>query len=672
MLVTVENLSIDFNEDIQGMERKLRELKKLEKAIEQSPYFKLLSGKTQMIGKGKGKIIKERSRRVHSSNIAKGVVLPTVRKIYDRFQETTPVFIEDPRYKRIFELNRDIAITRGMIMAKAHDIGHVPFGHEGEQAINEFFSSINRKEDIDAILQEHLKYFGRDYESAQGHIEEVNRYAGLIDELFPPQVDTQLSFEHNELGAILLNRIIEENKIELTDCETNWEEEYDVSDPKNSERKALTMGVLGHSTSRTPFHLLEGDIVAQIVRVGDKIEYINADYDEIAGLVNVSFDVEQQRYMAKSRFERIGETVDQIANEAFTYGKIEEHSPAMVSLRRIRKMYEDVIYIYDGVYADNLLRSLLSKHDKPEELKAFYKQHPGSENLYPKEIIDMLVQYRETLTKVRDGELKLSMPTLQGMHAQADTEQVRFKGAIQGENSARISLMTLKVMGYYYDNPDEIPERVVRKVSPIDLVPEDEIEYNIHDNSPAQKTLEYVSLMDDKALQEEYIKLVKMRIDKGEGFGIEPITMDEVKQYLREAYEEEVNMYIKKIAGTSTRTFGEGQKLYAARYKEHEERCLTQKGRYVKGANSADMWKEFDEDKRLYQEMLERDAERNPKKSVVYPSPVAGEMPLNEGVQNTEQQVNPKGASDMQKSEQPYDAPNNSGSADGGDDYGNR
>ena len=73
--------------------------------------FKLLSGKTQMIGKGKGRVIKERSRKIHSSDIAKGVVLPAVRKIYDRFQEATPIFIEDSKYKRIFELNRNIAIS---------------------------------------------------------------------------------------------------------------------------------------------------------------------------------------------------------------------------------------------------------------------------------------------------------------------------------------------------------------------------------------------------------------------------------------------------------------------------------------------------------------------------------------------------------------------------------
>ena len=666
MLVTVENLSINFNEDIHEMERKLCELQRLEKALENSPYFKLLSGKTQMIGKGKGRIIKERSRKIHSSDIAKGVVLPAVRKIYDRFQEATPIFIEDSKYKRIFELNRNIAITRGMIMAKAHDIGHVPFGHEGEQAINEFFSSINEKEDIDSILQEHLKYFGKDYEGAQGHIEEANKSAGLIDELFPPQVDTQLSFEHNELGAILLNRMIEENKIELTDGTTNWDEEYDISDPKNAERKLLTMGVLGHSTSRTPFHLIEGDIVAQIVRVGDKIEYINADYDEIAGLVNANFDSEQQRYMEKSRRQRIEETVDSISNEAFTYGRIEENNPAMKKLRGIRKKYDDVIYIYDGLYADNLLRSLLSIYDKPEQLKMFYNQNKEAEILYPKETLDMLVQYKEKLGKVRNGELNLSIPTLQGMHAQADTEQVRFRGAIKGENLAKICLMISRVMEYYYNNPNEIPDKVVRKINPIDLVPEIEISYNIHENSSAQKTLEFVSLMDDKALHDEYIKLVRMRIDKGEGFGVEPITIGEAKQYLRERYEEEVSKYVKKIAGTGSRTFGEGQKLYAARYKEYEAKTLTEKGRGVKKQNSSEIWKEYEEDRQLYQEMLEKDAERNLKKIPMYPTERTGQLPLDKGTQSIIEEHYT--GQDGKETE----APNNSGAADGGSTHGYR
>lgn len=662
MIVTVENLTIDFNENIQEMQRKENELKRLEKAIEESPYFKLLSGKTQMIGKGNGKVIKERSRRIHSNNIAYGIASPAISKIYDRFQETYLIFKEDPTYKEIFELNKRIAILRGRIMAKAHDLGHVPYGHEGEKAVNRFLSSLSNQNDIDAILNEHLKYFGNEYEKAQGHIQDDNAYLDVMKELFPMPIDAQLSFEHNELGAILLNRIIEENKIELSHGQTNWDEKYEVDEDKNEERKSLTMGVLGHSTSRTPFYLIENDIVAQIVRVGDKIEYINADYDEVAGLVNVNFNSEQKVYMSKSRSERIRESVEQITKEAFAYGKVEENNPTMLNLRKIRKMYEDVLYIYDGFYSDNVLGNLLKLYNKPDQLKIFYDNNKGIENMYPKEnlgtIVKLFNKYRDEFKKLKDGK-SISEASLQGMYARVDEQIIRFKGAIQGENSGRIFLMATKIMEYYHKHPEEIPEKIVREINPIDLIPKEAIYAELHSEySPIQKTLEYVALMDDKSLYDEYLKLVRMRIDKGEEFGIEPITVYEVKNHLRKLYEDVVEKSLERTSGSHS--LGEGQRLYTAKNREHENKVLTEKGRTIKKIHSLMIWKEFDEDKRLYEEMLKKDFERNPEKPIEN---------FFYGIPENEEDIEDRYTSEEVRMS---DFPSNSGSADNGSDYNDR
>lgn len=434
MLITVGKLNLEFNENIQEMEEQLKGLTRLEEALNNSAHYKLLSGKTQMLGKGKGVTKKERSRRVHTDAIAYSVVKPTIVNVYNKILDEYPV-LSSNEFKRMFELNREIAIKRGIIMAKAHDIGHVPFGHCGEKAISAFMSKVSNPDEMDKkdedtkkrdicsiidILKEHRTYFGEEYERNQGHIPYD---AGINVPGF-----LQISFEHNELSAILLNKIIEKEEINLS----------------AEEVRRLTLGVLGHSTSRTPIELLQGDLIAQIVRVADKVEYVNTDYEEISRLIKLDSGIEEDisTYLQMSNEDRLKKTSSDLAEEAVRIGEVDETHTTMRRLMRIRKLYEDFIYSLDGSYTDNCLTELLEIVDNPTALKEYYSKNKGIEAIYPKDILIRLKENRQSLKNPQT----LTIEQFQKIRKRILGEQVRFEGVMKGENSDRLYFITQRVL----------------------------------------------------------------------------------------------------------------------------------------------------------------------------------------------------------------------------------
>lgn len=595
MLISVDKLSIHFYEDVEKMEHTLAELKKLEQAIEDSTHYKLLAGKTQMISRGKGKVKKERSRLLHTKAISNLVVKPQIEAIYDRILERNPIFESSEKYKRQFELNKQIAIMRGVCMAKAHDIGHVPFGHEGEKAISEFFTNITETEDIDAILAEHLKYFGRKYERRQGHIP-----SELIDEVSPTGFCQKISFEHNELSAILFNQIMEKNGIDLTD----------------KQKAELTFGVLGHSTSRVPFEYLSDDLIAQIVRIADKVEYINYDYDEISELIKIDtsrFSKEQIEYITKTSPERIKETNAALVDEAFSTGMICEYNPAIQKLKQIRKTYDDLIYLYDGIYVNDMLEELLTISSSPEELKRYYDSHPGVEAAFPKENLDLMKRNIEILGRYRRKDPSVKKIDAENAHNAIQTEQMHFKGSLQGEHSEMISLMYTRMLEYYYRHPEKIQPKIDRTVNPIDYVTPQSIYYTMTENySPLQKTLEYIASMDDQEMLIRYNELVEERIEQGHGHGVKPIAMYEIKQYLRNKYDAEIEKYRSiRSDEDKSHTFQEARQKYVVRCQDFFESKLTRRGKEVIRENYQERFASFAEEQKAYQRMCEKDAERD-------------------------------------------------------------
>lgn len=594
MLISVDKLSIEFYDNIEEMEHMLAELTRLEKAIEASTHYKLLAGKTQMISRGNGKVKKERSRLMHTRAIANLVVKPQIEAIYDRILAEKPDFNSNEELRKKFELNKKIAVLRGVCMAKAHDIGHVPFGHEGEKAISDFFTNITETEDIDAILTEHLRYFGRKYERKQGHIP-----SELVDEVSPSGFCQKISFEHNELSAILLNQIMEKNGIDLTE----------------RQKAELTFGVLGHSTSRVPFEYLSNDLIAQIVRIADKVEYINYDYDEIFELIKIDqskFSQEQLEYIRKTSPERIKETNAELVDEAFSTGIICEDNPAIQRLKQIRKAYDNLIYLYDGNYVNEILEELLTISNDPEQLTEYYSSHPGVEAVFSRKDLQAINKNMDILNRYRRKDPIVKKIDAENAHNAIQTEQMHFKGVLQGEHSEVISLMYTRMLEYYYNHPEAIPTEIERKVNPIDYISSEPISYKMTDSyTRLQKTLEYIASMDDQEMYDKYRELVEERIEKGHGHGVRPIEMYEIKQYLRNKYDTEVEKY-RRIRSDEdrTHTFQEARQKYVNRCQDFFENKLTRRGQEVLRENYQERFLRFEEERKAHKRMQEKDTER--------------------------------------------------------------
>ncbi len=328
MLIYKGKLKIELEENINDLKEQIKQLRNLKKAILLSSVYKLLDGKTQMLDKKIDEII--RSRQDHTKNVAR-IAKRIIGKIYDLCS------IEQISNTEIFRLNKIKAELEAEITALAHDLGHTPFGHNGEAALNEFMQSITDEQTVSKIIEKRMKYFGVDYEEQQGH---TKGFKG------------KLSFEHNEQSAIEFLEIIEQSP--------------EVYDKINVEK--IKMGILAHSISRVP--KVPNDLIAQIVRQTDKIEYRNKDYEEISKYIVFSeYEKELEEYSKKSSEEKISEIVESLANEAIEKGRIDDDNDSLKQCKQLRRKYDDIIYFIgqDGK------RGLL-KGDNRERQQLIYKK----------------------------------------------------------------------------------------------------------------------------------------------------------------------------------------------------------------------------------------------------------------------------------------------------------
>lgn len=120
------------------------------------------------------------------------------------------------------------------------------------------------------------------------------------------------------------------------------------------------------------------------------------------------------------------------------------------------------------------------------------------------------------------------------------------KGLLTGENEERISLMLEKIIDYYMQNPQEVPDITFYESKPIeDDIQSQSLSLNVtdlNDSVPEEKVINYICSMDNEKVERTYYRLVKERLLEGKGNGIEPITPDEIEEKKHEAFEKEINL----------------------------------------------------------------------------------------------------------------------------------
>lgn len=108
-----------------------------------SPAFRRLQGKMQLFPTGENHLL--RTRLTHSLEVAEIAV-----RIANRLNETEEYFRQEPTKKgESYALDRDVVATAAL----AHDLGHPPFGHSGESALNEVLEQSNSSANFEGNAQ---------------------------------------------------------------------------------------------------------------------------------------------------------------------------------------------------------------------------------------------------------------------------------------------------------------------------------------------------------------------------------------------------------------------------------------------------------------------------------------------------------------------------------------
>jgi len=207
---------------------------------------------------------------------------------------------------RSLRLNEDLTEA----IALGHDLGHTPFGHAGEAAINEVYSG---------------------------------------------------EFSHNKQSLRVVD-LLEKRKKDI---------------PGLNLTKEVKDGILNHTGDGKP-STLEG----QIVRIADRIAYINHDIDDALRAELIGFDelpLDSLKILGKSHSERIDTMVRDMINESMNKDKICRSEKIYNATQVLRN------YLFENIYFGSLAKKEESKAKRL--IKLLYNYYIKNISYIPDEFI---------------------------------------------------------------------------------------------------------------------------------------------------------------------------------------------------------------------------------------------------------------------------------------------
>lgn len=120
------------------------------------------------------------------------------------------------------------------------------------------------------------------------------------------------------------------------------------------------------------------------------------------------------------------------------------------------------------------------------------------------------------------------------------------KGLLTGENEERITVIISRIFEYYMLNHDKVPSKSMHYIYPVHQknVGERVVleKYSDGENViPEEKVIDYICQMSNEFAEKSYYKLVKERLVKGEGYGVLPITEQEISEIMKKTLSKEIN-----------------------------------------------------------------------------------------------------------------------------------
>ena len=352
-------------------------------------------------------------------------------------------------------------------------------------------------------------YFGEEYEENQGH---TDGFEG------------RLSFEHNEQSAIEFNNIFDD-------------EEFDRVD-----KKRIIDGILSHSISRVPE--IPNDLVAQIIRQTDKIEYINSDLEEFRGFFEINPNDQEMVYFEQSNLtQRIENSIESMVKEAVEKGRIDDDNKTLKKIKGLRAKHKDMIY---------------------------FLSEDGKRNL------------------------------------------------LKGDNKERQQAIYEKILNFYYQHPERIPTKSWALTNPINISKkkkgEGTVTFNkkeITDETLPEVVIKYVNTFTNKKCMDVYLRLVKERILNGSGYGIEPVTPEEIEKRKRVGINEQISQLKAKdiYKGKQVHTYNEYKNMLEIKYRKLLQELTPEAIENIR-SNIQRREQENEEDQKLWGMVKEADTKR--------------------------------------------------------------
>ena len=352
-------------------------------------------------------------------------------------------------------------------------------------------------------------YFGEEYEENQGH---TDGFEG------------RLSFEHNEQSAIEFHNIFDD-------------EEFDRVD-----KKRIIDGILSHSISRVPE--IPNDLVAQIIRQTDKIEYINSDLEEFRGFFEINPNDQEMVYFEQSNLsQRIENSIESMVKEAVEKGRIDDDNKTLKKIKGLRAKHKDMIY---------------------------FLSEDGKRNL------------------------------------------------LKGDNKERQQAIQEKILNFYYQHPERIPTKSWALTNPINISKkkkgEGTVTFNkkeITDETLPEVVIKYVNTFTNKKCIDVYLRLVKERILNGSGYGIEPVTPEEIEKRKRVGINEQISQLRAKdiYKGKQVHTYNEYKNMLEIKYRKLLQELTPEAIENIR-SNIQRREQENEEDQKLWGMVKEADTKR--------------------------------------------------------------
>lgn len=298
---------------------------------------------------------RDRDRILHSKSFRRlkyktqVFIAPAGDHIRTRMTHTLEVAQIARTVGRALRLNEDLIEA----IALGHDVGHTPFGHAGEEALDEavrgrpeIVEGVGRMEELRSV--EHTRPSHPDLHTFQ-----------------PSKPTLPAGFRHYEQSLRIVDHL---EKLNLT--------------------QETREGIGGHSKGRKDLTVFDGEptstLEAAVVRISDRIAYVNHDLDDAlrSGIID-SIPAEFESIGA-SNAKRIGAMILDVITNSLDRPSVVLSPSMMGTMNRLKEwLYENVYLRYPKVFPDTvkaqaLVRELFAHFCGPGNLPEGYEGIQGA------------------------------------------------------------------------------------------------------------------------------------------------------------------------------------------------------------------------------------------------------------------------------------------------------